>query len=251
MIFTDKIPTTWRDLQNRVAQLLSQAGYTTKTPHTINTARGTVEVDVYIESPDELIKLIICECKFWDTAIPKEKVHAFRTVVNDSGAEVGLLISKNGFQSGAIEAAKYSNIKLITWDDFTEMIKHKWIYHQLKRIKELSAPLSIYTNPLDFPFEELKEDDKSIYSQLCKRYMPLRHTCWLITQQDLLNDTPTQKLHGIDQAISIENYLDYLTSEINTSLVEFEKVLASSNIKIPETKFEKSDTYLYMFLKHP
>lgn len=251
MIFTDKIPTTWRDLQNRVAQLLSQAGYTAKTPHTINTARGTVEVDVYIESPDELIKLIICECKFWNTAVPKEKVHAFRTVVNDSGAEVGLLISKKGFQSGAIEAAKYSNIKLITWDNFTEMIKHKWIYHQLKMIKELSAPLSIYTDPLDFPFEELREDDKSIYSKLCKQYMPLRHTCWMITQQDLLTGPINQEWYGIDETTSIENYLNYLLSEINTSLIEFEKVMTNSNIKIPESKFDNLDGYLYMFLEHP
>ena len=251
MLFTDKTPTSWRDLQNRVAQLLSQAGYTTKTPHTINTARGTVEVDVYIESPDELIKLIICECKFWNTAVPKEKVHAFRTVVSDSGAEVGLLISKEGFQSGAIDAAKYSNIKLINWDGFIEMIKSKWVYHQLKKIKELSAPLSIYMDPLDFPYEELREEDKKVYIKLCKRYSPLRHTCWMITQQDLLSDTLPQKWHGVDQATSIESYLDYLTIEVNTSLVEFKKLLTNSNITIPETKFENSDTYLYMFLEHP
>lgn len=251
MIFTDIVPQTWRDLQNRVAELLSEAGYSTITPHTIETVRGTVEIDVYVESPDELIKQIICECKFWNTAVPKEKVHAFRTVVNDSGAEVGLLISKIGFQSGAKEAAKYSNIKLITWDEFTEMIKRKWVYTQLKKVKELSAPLSIYTDPLDFPFEDLKDEDKGDYVELCKQYIPLRHTCWMITQQDLLDNVPDGKWYGINHATSIENYLNYLTSEINTSLIEFQKLFKRSNIIIPENKFENSDAYLYMFLEHP
>lgn len=42
--------------------------------------------------------------------VDKRRIN-IRTVVSDSGASLGLLISKSGFQSGAIEAAKYSNIQ--------------------------------------------------------------------------------------------------------------------------------------------
>lgn len=118
MKFTNVVPTDWKDLQNLVAEYLTFAGYKAITPQTIDTARGEVEIDVYVESPNELVKKVLFECKFWKTPVTKEKIHAFRMVVQDSGAELGLLISKNGYQSGAIEAAKYSNVRLETWESF-------------------------------------------------------------------------------------------------------------------------------------
>ena len=114
MIFINDPPKTWVDLQNYVCRLLNEAGYKATSPCDIETVRGSVEVDVLVESPDELVKKIICECKFWNTPVPKEKVHAFRTVVGDTGASLGLLISKTGFQSGAIEAANLSNVSLLS-----------------------------------------------------------------------------------------------------------------------------------------
>ena len=117
MKFTDRCPATWKELQDDVALLLNQSGYRAVSPCTIDTVRGKVEVDVLVESPDELVKRIVCECKFWNSSVPKEKVHAFRTVVQDSGASLGLLISQAGFQSGAIEAANLSNVRLMTWNN--------------------------------------------------------------------------------------------------------------------------------------
>ena len=61
MKFIDRCPSTWRELQDDVALLLNQAGYQAVSPRTIETVRGCVEVDVLVESPDELIKKIICE----------------------------------------------------------------------------------------------------------------------------------------------------------------------------------------------
>lgn len=118
MKFTNRIPKTWQDLQNYATEYLTVAGYKATTPYELNTARGTVEVDIYIEAPYELVKSIVCECKYWNTPVTKEKIHAFRTVVHDCGAELGIMISKNGYQSGAIEASKFSNIRLETWEIF-------------------------------------------------------------------------------------------------------------------------------------
>ena len=105
MKITSDIPSDWKDLQNKVCKFLNEAGYESESPKTIKTVRGDVEVDVFSISNDELIKQFICECKFWNTPVPKEKIHAFRTVVHDSGSMVGIFISKNGYQSGAYEAA--------------------------------------------------------------------------------------------------------------------------------------------------
>lgn len=136
MKYTGIIPESWKDLQDCVSKFFNEAGYVAMTPYNIETVRGKVEVDVYVEAPNEIAKKIICECKYWNTPVPKEKVHAFRTVVYDSGATLGMLISKNGFQSGAIDAAKCSNVILLTWEEFINTLSDKWLTTQLKKIKK-------------------------------------------------------------------------------------------------------------------
>lgn len=250
MKFIDRCPSTWKELQDDVALLLNQAGYQAISPCTIETARGCVEVDVLVESPDELIKKIICECKYWNSPIPKEKVHAFRTVVSDSGAYLGLIISKCGFQSGAIEAAKYSNVQLLTWEQFTDLISDKWILCQLKNIKRESVPLSEYINPLHFPFEQLKETDVEKYLAACEKFSALRYTCWMITKTDLEEDAfpRTSMWYQCDGHTSIEGYLNFLSEEVSIALHEFDEILASSNIQIAPERFEKLEGHIYMFL---
>ena len=251
MKFTDRCPSTWKELQDYVALLLNQSGYCATSPCSIDTVRGQVEVDVFVESPDELVKKIVCECKYWNTPVPKEKVHAFRTVVQDSGASMGLLISKDGFQSGAIEAAKFSNVKLITWNEFTNLIANKWIMTNLKRIKQLSIPLSEYMNPMHFPYEELHEKDIPRYKAACDRYFNLRLTCWMLTKSDLCSDDMSPNLslwYGIKDYSSIESYLNYLSEQVSLALNEFNTILKNSNIEIPPERFEKNEGYTYMFL---
>lgn len=249
MKFIEKCPSTWEELQDLVALLLNQAGYYAVSPYTIDTVRGTVEVDVFVESPDVFVKTIICECKFWSTPVPKEKVHAFRTVVHDSGAALGLLISRVGFQSGAIEAAKLSNVRLLTWEEFTNLIADQWIISQLRHLKKYSEPLSVYTDPLDFPFEQLKECDIEPYHDACTKYQPLRATCWRITKSDLLSDEPPiEQWYKFEEFTSIESYLSYLNDRITEALEVFQKILKSSNIKIREDKFDNLESYTYMFL---
>jgi hypothetical protein len=51
------------------------------------------------------------ECKNWRKKVPRSVVHGFRTVVGDSGANWGAIVSLHGFQSGAYEAARYSNVR--------------------------------------------------------------------------------------------------------------------------------------------
>lgn len=166
MKITNDIPKDWKDLQNKVCKLLNEAGYPSESPKEINTVRGTVEVDVFATSDDELVKQFICECKYWNTAIPKEKVHAFRTVVNDSGSMFGIFISKKGYQAGAYEAAYCSNVLLKDWDGFIKLIEKQWLKKQLHRIKKMAHPLSVYTDFLDVPLKKLSEEKIEEYRKL-------------------------------------------------------------------------------------
>jgi hypothetical protein len=60
-------------------------------------------------------------------------VHGFRTVMDEAGANVGFIISANGFQSGALEAARNTNIHLVTWNEFQERFFDRWF--EAMRIK--------------------------------------------------------------------------------------------------------------------
>lgn len=249
MKFTDRCPATWKELQDDVALLLNQSGYRAVSPCTIDTVRGKVEVDVLVESPDELVKRIVCECKFWNSSLPKEKVHAFRTVVQDSGASLGLLISQAGFQSGAIEAANLSNVRLMTWNEFTDIIADKWTLTRLKQLKKESVPLSEYTSPLHFPFDDLKDEDVGRYLKACDKYRPLRTTCWEITRKDLKeNDSLTDFWYKGSEFTTIESYLNFLSDQVTAGLKEFGEILTNSNITIPPERLEKSYGYIYMSL---
>ncbi len=248
MVFSDTVPSSWKDLQDKVALYLSEAGYTTISPHTINTVRGKVEVDVYVESPDPLVRVIICECKYWNTPVTKEKVHAFRTVVNDSGASLGLLISKAGFQCGAIEAARYSNVQLYTWDSFLGLICKKWIIQKIKNVRSVYRILYVYTDPMSsyIDLDKMSEDQRSRYFGLEKQARPLMMACpplyyntWPYSEDD------QKQMYGINQFKAWDTYINHIIDEGSLYIGEFKKIMDEAHIHIPKSKFE--DPYLSMY----
>lgn len=173
MKITNEVPTSWKDLQDKVCKYLNQAGYQAESPKTITTVRGDVEVDVFVTAKEELLKQFICECKFWDTPVPKEKIHAFRTVVQDSGSMLGIFISKNGYQKGAIEAACCSNVLLKDWNGFIDLIAEQWLKRRFKEVVRQGYPLGVYTDPLDVS-EQVFHDEKTKarYEELVHKYLP-------------------------------------------------------------------------------
>lgn len=121
-------PASWIDLQNTVARILSEVGFATSSPKKLKLARGIVEVDVFsVDTTTEPNIEYICEAKHWNKSVPKTVVHAFRSVVSDYGANVGLIISKKGFQRGAQEAARYSNVRLATFEEFEKLFLDRWL----------------------------------------------------------------------------------------------------------------------------
>lgn len=46
----DKEPNDWKELQNFVAEILIECGYKVDIEKTIQTVRGSVEIDVYAEA---------------------------------------------------------------------------------------------------------------------------------------------------------------------------------------------------------
>lgn len=246
MIFTNTEPNSWLDLQNKVTQYLNEAGYKAVSPLTINTVRGSVEVDVYIEAPDELVKRIICECKYWKTPVSKEKVHAFRMVVADSGAALGIMISKEGFQKGAIDAAKLSNVILLTWDQFTTLISRKWMREQTMILRKAQCAIYVYTNGMNVPVELMSKDGKKAYLNKCEPARELWDAASALRmfewQPDIIEYTSTRIIEGFT---ALDDYIRYLIREMSAYNQWFSEFFKKEGIEFPDDKFELPELIYY------
>lgn len=177
-MLTTRTPDTWQDLQNEVARILAESGFLAHIEHPLPLARGQADIDVYAE---EMVNgrryIILCECKFWKAAIPQAVIHSFRTVTADAGANVGYIISLNGFQAGALQAVEQTNIKLVTWDEFMAEFEATWLSaYFVPTITDELDPLMTYVEPFAPAWwGKLTEDDQAAYIQAVERHGPLGH----------------------------------------------------------------------------
>lgn len=178
----DRPPDSWTDLQDRVAQVFSEMGCQADVGVTVVLPRGKVQLDVAVRDTSTAPhSLYVCECKHWRNRIPKSTVHAFRTVVSELGANRGFLISRNGFQDGAKEAAQFTNIDLMSWREFEELMFDRWIEGITRRLNPLFAQAHILMDPNDETLWQMRQcTDKSYeeWSRICARY-PLI-TIWIL-----------------------------------------------------------------------
>ncbi|PSR51887.1 hypothetical protein AHMF7605_28665 [Adhaeribacter arboris] len=172
-MITVNTPNNWKDLQIKVAEILKDCGFTTEIEKIVITARGQVELDVYAQEQINGRKYsIICECKFWNSSIPQAVVHGFRTIVSDIGSNIGYIITTSNFQKGAINTTEFTNVELLTWDEFQNKFFESWFekFFIFKITKELD-PLMTYTEPiLPMWFPLMSLEDKQNYYSLKEKY---------------------------------------------------------------------------------
>lgn len=145
-----QLPDTWQDLEKTVGRILAECGYDVEVQKDVDLARGDVNVDVWADDHSSPPNVIAVECKLWTTPVPKNVVHGFRQVVGDSGANTGLLISTAGFQDGAVEAAAYSNVRLMNWEEFQAMFVARWFERFMApELRREADPLIEYTEPIN------------------------------------------------------------------------------------------------------
>lgn len=114
-----RAPESWEDLQKAVGKVLADDGYAVQVEQTLPTVRSSVNFDVVAEKLVGGHKLTLAvECKHWRKNVPQVVVHAFRSQMDDLGADAGYIVSSAGFQSGAYEAAQNTSVRLVTWDEF-------------------------------------------------------------------------------------------------------------------------------------
>jgi restriction system protein len=105
--------TAWRDYQERAADIFRAHGMDANVEERVTGARGQHDVDVVVRTSRAGIEqLWVIECKWWRRSVSKLHVAALASVVQDVGADRGILLSETGFQAGAIRLASLSNITL-------------------------------------------------------------------------------------------------------------------------------------------
>lgn len=97
--------------------------------------------------------LLIIECKDYKSPVPITAVEAFRTKLEDVGADKGVMVSSSGFQQGAVETAKAYGIELFT---LTEE-KSDWT----RRLREFKIALPF---PYDISFDHpsIPKDERDL-----------------------------------------------------------------------------------------
>lgn len=172
-MISSRTPATWQELQVATAQVLAECGFTVELGKSIESARGKVEIDVYAE---EIVRgrkyAIACECKHWRARIPQTVVHAFRTVVAEIGANVGYLISLEGFQTGSFRASELTNLQLVTWQQFQELFVESWFesYFTVEVHKRFSPLMTYAEGFLPRWWDQMLEDDQRTYLSLLDEY---------------------------------------------------------------------------------
>lgn len=230
-------PVDWKDLQNKVAQILSDLGYETEVEKDLETVRGKVNVDVYAENKQEPpTAIIIAECKNWTTNVPKSVVHSFRTIINDYGANYGIIISKIGFQKGAYEATNNSNVELFDWNEFQEYFKVKWLETIIKDLDKIGRPLWYFSDYMgdfyDKELEKLPKNKQKRFFELRRKYTEFS----FYSIKDMYLNHFTGDIEYLDKAIeerkvkipvAVNSYSDYfyfIREYCITGLNEFDEL---------------------------
>ncbi len=113
----------WKEFQEITAQLFRQLGCVAETNKRVSGARAAHDIDVWITFSIHGIETKwIIECKYWNSNVPKEKILALRTIVEDVGADKGIIVTKTGYQTGAVQATNYTNIKLMTFSELRKVL---------------------------------------------------------------------------------------------------------------------------------
>ncbi|MHA6721523.1 restriction endonuclease [Sphingomonas sp. RS2018] len=103
----------WKEYQEEAAEFFRSLGLEAATDVAVAGVRTSHDVDVVVK-----IKMVgfeatwLVECKHWKDAVNKLHVLALREIVSDVGADRGIILCEAGFQSGAIEASKLTNVQV-------------------------------------------------------------------------------------------------------------------------------------------
>lgn len=180
------LPQDWQELQRGVCRLFNEIGLTADVEVTLKTPRGTVTVDVFAVDNGSVDNIqYIVECKNWNSAIPQSVVHSFTTVMHETGANLGFIVSKYGLQSGAIQYTESTNIQGLTYHDLQQRYFSTWwqkffcskVAHAAEYVNQYVEPFNSWRERF---VDDLSADQVTAFRELQKRYAAFGMLMWLM-----------------------------------------------------------------------
>lgn len=111
----------WHDYQEQAAEFFRTLGMDANVDERVVGARGQHDVDVVVRATRAGIQQVwVVECKLGRRSVTKLHVAALAQIVQDVGADRGIILSETGFQAGAIRLASLSNITLTSLAELNE-----------------------------------------------------------------------------------------------------------------------------------
>ncbi|RTQ35672.1 restriction endonuclease [Variovorax gossypii] len=108
----------WKQYQEEVASFFRSLGLEAETDVTVEGTRTKHAIDVLVKARRVGFDVVwVVECKYWKDPVSKLHVLGLRQIVNDIGADRGILLCEVGFQRGAVEASVLSNVHLSSLAD--------------------------------------------------------------------------------------------------------------------------------------
>ena len=172
-LITSKNPDTWQELELLVEVILNECGMRAKRKEELHVRSGPVVVDVLADEKVHGINhRIICECKNWRTNIPKEIVHAFRTIVHDAGARRGYVISHEDFAAESSETEQTTNIEVVTFSQFQTIYFDKWVQRRWWTIENEASNFNAYYDVKRPGYHLLTDDNqRAAYDAIWNKYL--------------------------------------------------------------------------------
>lgn len=119
------------ELEDRIAEFFAVSGYAARTNVILEGRSGSKhEIDVLAEKSDGITTFIVAvECKAWATPIEKDVVTKLGYIVNDLGLSKGIIVSLNGWRSGAEQTARQLGIELWGRDQIEQRLGRVSLAH--------------------------------------------------------------------------------------------------------------------------
>lgn len=175
-VIDNPLPKNWRDLQTGVQRIFRNVGLLAEVEVDLETPRGSVNVDVHtidVRSVDKIRYIV--ECKNWSSTVPQSVVHSFTTVMHETGANIGFIISKHGLQQGAKQYTKNTNIFGMTYLEFqNRYFEAWWKRYFCPRIGDAADNPLRYTEDFnsvrDSAYEKLSPQDQEKFDLLRRNH---------------------------------------------------------------------------------
>lgn len=162
--------TSWNDLQEKVREFFEELGYQATTNHPVTLANGgTAAVDVFaVKGASPLAQKILFECKYWNSDVPRAVVQSFKMDVQEAGANFGIIVSKQGFQSGAYQGISLTTVKLYTFEELQQVFAVEWAEQVLRPIFELQLQVADLARNFEFGTSERKFYESTLFDDKLK-----------------------------------------------------------------------------------